>query len=267
MLQPDLHAINGLVQSWNKIVTSSESGSVYRVNGSSAQDFEMVSLFPRSGAKGRESLVHAGNDVMYGRQGRIESVGATEQFGDVETNDLSEDISNLIETETGWTLVFNQRLQRVYCFPDNENAIYVLHKPVVGTGLSPWSKYTTNHIAGFQPTAVMNCLDPIDKLEYVFFGDENGNVYKLEGTGADQSTAITTTRTSGLFKVPADLQAYDLQGWILYRGIADPVTLTLEFQYAGENVFNETIEVTLDATTGGWYWGGAVIDRDWETYA
>ena len=66
-----------------------------------AQDFEMVSLFPRSGAKGRESLVHAGNDVMYGRQGRIESVGATEQFGDVETNDLSEDISNLIETETG----------------------------------------------------------------------------------------------------------------------------------------------------------------------
>jgi hypothetical protein len=246
-----------LVQSWNKIVTSSEGGSLYRLNGSSAQDFAFVSQFPRSGARGEEGLVYAGNDVIYGRQGRIESAAATEQFGDVDTNDLSEDISDLIETYGDWTLVYNQRLQRVYCFPDGQDEIWVLNKPVIGTSLSPWSKYVTANSTTFQPTAVMNALDPSDGLEYVYFGDDSGNVYKLEGSGADQTTDIVVTRTSGLFKVPADLQAFNLQGWILYRGISDTVQITLEFQYAGENVFNETISETLDAADEGFYWGGS----------
>ncbi len=257
LIQPDLRPINGIVKSWNKIVTSSRGGSLYRLNGSSSKDFAFVSTFPRSGAEGDEALVYAGNDVIYGRQGRIESATATEQFGDVDTNDLSEDINDQIETYDGWTMVYNQRLQRVYCFPDNQNEIWVFHKPVLGTGLSPWSKFVTSHTTTFQPTAVMNALDPNDGLEYTYFGDSSGNVYKLEGTGADQTTDIVVSRTSGLFKVPADLQAFNVQGWILYRGLSTDVTVTLEFQYAGENVFNETITEVLSGTDAGWYWGGS----------
>jgi hypothetical protein len=255
MVQPDLHKINGLVQSWNKIVTSSQSGSLYRVNGSTSKDFAMVSMFPRSGAKGDEALVYAGNDVIYGRQGRIESVAATDQFGDVETNDLSEDISDLIDGFNDWTLVYNQRLQRVYCFPTGGDYIWVLHKSIIGTGLSPWVKYTTSHVTGFQPTAVMNALDPSDGLEYVYFGDASGNVYKLEGGTSDDSNNIVTTRTSGLFKVPEDLESFELSGWVLHRGIVDSVDIVMEFQFQGENVFNESVTVTLDGTNGGWFWG------------
>ncbi|MFQ5493647.1 MAG: hypothetical protein ACE5DX_05830 [Candidatus Dojkabacteria bacterium] len=257
LIQPDYHPINGAVGAFGKIVTSSDSGSLFILEGYSAQDFIFSELYPRSGADGDESLVYIGNDIVYGRQGAIESVTSTSRFGDVETNDLSQGISDQIGTFAPWVSVYNSRTQRAHFFPDSQNEMWTLHKPLLGSKLSPWIKNTTLHSSAFQPTAVMNMLDPSDSLEYVFFGDSSGNMYRLEGTGSgDGGTKdVHTERTSKLFSAPLDAEAYEVYGEIKYRkSAAQTVYLTL--LYAGMNVFDETITIDLPANTTSSYYGG-----------
>ena len=184
MIQPDYRPINGMVEAYNNIIVSSEYGNLFRIEGQSAEDFLMTPFYPRSGATGDESLVYAGNDFYYGRQGRIESVLSTERFGNIATDDISIGIEDKINDFKGWTSIFNSRTQKVYFFPDEQSEVWVFNKPLYeklkqieqgtnasteqGNQLSPWSKYVTGHALAFQPTAVMNMLDPSDGLEYVF---------------------------------------------------------------------------------------------------
>jgi len=256
LIQPDYRPVNGMVESFGRVVTSSEQGSLYKLTGSSSKDFAFEELFPRSGADGNESVVWAGNDIFYGRQGRLESVRATEEFGDVENNDLSQDIADLIEDFKDWVSVYNSRKNRVYFFPTNQSQVWVLFLPMLESGVSPWAKWTTQHSSAFNPTAVMNCLDPSDGLEYVFFGDSDGNVYRMEGSGASGdagSASIKAFRQSRLFSTPLDSHAYRLEGYVRWRR-DDAHTLTMKFQYAGENVFNKQIDVDLPAATGAIYY-------------
>ena len=270
LLQPDLRPINGMVESFGKVITSSDNnGSMFVLTGESAQEFYFDELFPRSGASGEESVTYVGNDIFYGRHGRIESVAASDKFGDVEQNDLSNDISDKIIDLKNWTSVYNSRTQRVFFFPDNSSDAWVYHKPLSSVGsdgvpLSPWIKYKTIHATDFQPTAIMNMIDPNDGLEYIFFGDSTGNVYRMEGTGlSDGGTAsIRTERLSKLVIAPLNAKVYNVQGWVKWRSITQATTLILRFEYAGENVFNEEITITLPATSninyfgGGGYFGG-----------
>jgi len=261
LIQPDLRAINGMVQGFSVIATSSAKGSSFYLAGSSAQDFAFKELHPQSGSSGNEALTYVGNDIMYGRQGRIESLISTDKFGDVDADDLSLGISDEIEGFDDWTIVYNSRKQVVYCYPEGEKQIWVYHKTNAATSkLSPWSKWVTSHEMEFDMTATMNCYSPVDGLEYVFFGDENGNVYQMEGTGSNGdggTNKIKCERLSAMINVPLDTEVFNLQGWVTYRKI-DPENLVLRFEYQGYNLFNEEITVTLTPDADQIYYGDDV---------
>lgn len=267
LIQPDYRAINGFQKAFGLVTTSSQFGELYKLSGSSAKDFSFDDFYPESGASSDESLTFIGTDILYGKMGRIESLVQTDRFGDVEENDVSIQIANKLETYKDWTLVYNSRLKRVYCF-DGEGHCWVYFKSLAQSSMSPWSRWLTTHATSMTPTAVMSMLDPVDGLEYVYFGDSSGNFYRMEGTGtSDGGTApIKTTRTSGSFKAQLDAEIYDVQGWFTYRS-SDAVTLDLTFLYNGENVFNESLSFTLPATTDRKVYGGGYYYSDGNYYS
>ena len=271
LLVPDLRAINGLVEAFGLIVASTAKGSLFKITGNSAKTDEtgfdgyaIDELYPRSGASGEESLAFVGNDIFYGRPGRMESVARTDKFGNVETDDLSVQISDQIDMFDSWTTAYNSRLQRVYFFPANEAQVWVLHKPLLSRDItkraviSPWSKWTTQHSSSFNPTAVMPMLDPVTNEEYVYFGDSSGNFYQLEGvdSGDAGSASIIASRTSRVFTVPLDTQAFDIEGWIKYRKDA-AATVTITVLWQGMSVYNQSKTIALPAASGVFY-GGSV---------
>ena len=272
---PDLRAVNGLVEAFEIIVASTEKGNLYKITGESAKinevgltPYAILPLYPDSGASGTEAVTFVGNDIFYGRPGRIESLASTDRFGNVETDDLSLKITPDIQTFTDWTVVYNSRFQRVYCFPTGEAEVWVLHKNLLPNQLStqsiidtpsPWSKWTTQHVSSFNITAAMSLLDPVTGEEFTYFGDSVGNFYQMEGDSAGDagSAAISAKRVSGVFSAPLDAQAYDFEGYIRYRA-AEAVTVTITLQHQGTNVFDKFITVSLPATPGNFY-GGQVF--------
>lgn len=282
LVQPDNGSINGMAKTFGILAFSSRYGSIYRLTGSSAKDFEMTSLFPRSGAQGDEAMVGVGGDVHFGRQGRIQGLSSTSNYGDVEPEDISLPISDQVEDVAEWTGVYNSRLQRIYWRPDTESKIYVYHssfKPpprpttesladiLSGKGkavsdLSPWSLWTSVNPRVLEPTALMPVIMPDDGLEYVAIGYSDGNVGLLEGNYDDPgdfgTTAqeITVSRLSKRYQLDSNAQVFDIQGWVSYRK-GDPFTITITLEASGENIFDESITINVPAATGGAYYGGA----------
>jgi len=259
LLAEDLRPINGVVSAFGTTVFSTERGEVYKLTGENSQDFAIGDFYPGSFASGDESVAYIGNDIIYGRQGRIESIRDTDRFGDVETDDITRNISDQVKDYTGWTTVYNSRLNRVYLFPEGQSEVWVFQTAMRDQGEeSPWMRWVTAHSLAFQPSFVFSGLDPSDNLEYVFMGDSSGNVYRLEGTGTsgDGGTSqITTTWLSKLFSVPSNAQAFDVQGEIKYRKDA-AATVTLTFEYAGEAIFTESLDINIPAATGAQHYGG-----------
>lgn len=271
LLTPDLRPVNGLVEAFGQVIVSSQKGRIFKLLGSDATDYRFDQLYANSAASGDESLVYTGNDVFYGRDGRIESLLATERFGDVEAADVSIDIANSIESFSNWVSVYNSRLDRVYFFPGgSQSQVWVFHKSV--PDVSPWVKYTSQHASSMQPTFAMNMLDPADGLEYLFFGDSSGRLFRMEGSGGDDAGAnIKTSFTSRLFSAPFGGQFSSVNGWIKYRS-NEAFTATLSILWAGEQVFTESRTVTATAASGDYfggdtwfggdfYWGSATFDR------
>lgn len=269
LIQPDYKAINGMVRAYGTTVTSSKKGDLFKLVGSGAEDFTFEEFYPQSGASGDEAMVFIGNDILYGRQGRIESVQSSDRFGDTINDDLSATIKPSVEDYDDWRLVYNQRNQRVYCFPDNQAEAWVFFKPMINTELSPWVRWRTTHATSFQPTAVMSMLDPSDGLEYVFFGDDSGNLYRMEGSGAsgDAGTdSIRSFRTSPQFRANLDAKAYKVEGWIKYKS-SDELDVNITILFNGETVFDESISVTLPASTGRKVYGGGYYYGDENYYS
>jgi hypothetical protein len=258
LLTPDLRYINGLLDAFEVVITSTMEGKIFKLIGNSSKDFQFASLYPRSGASGDESMKYVGNDVYYGRQGRIESLISNDKFGNVEADDLSVDIFDEISDYTDWTLTYNERTQRVYCYSQDTAELWVLYKPLVNSAVSPWSRFKTSHSMAFNPSTIMNCYDPVDNLEYVFMGDEVGNLYRMEGTPSGGDAGINNVKTERLSKMvlmPEDTESFILQGWVRYRRI-HPITLKLSFEFQGDQTFTETITVELEGATGQSYYGG-----------
>jgi len=268
LIQPDYRYINGMIEAFGLVATSSKKGSMFKLTGGSAKDFAFDELYPRSGASGDESVAYVGNDIAFGRQGRIESLISTDKFGDVDTDDISNDIFNLIEDFDDWTIVYNSRNQRIYCIPQDEKQIWVYHKSLAGQNISQWSKWVTAHSFEFDVTATMNMLDPADGLEYVFFGDANGNFYRMEGSGVTGDgglNSVTTERLSALIKAPLNAQTFNYECWIAYRA-GNAQTVTLTFEYRGENIFNESVEITIPVVTNRKVYGGGSYYNNSEGY-
>lgn len=267
LLAPDLKPINGHVEAFGVTVISTEKGQVFNLTGSSAADFAFADFYAGSYASGEESIAYIGNDVVYGRSGRIESVRDTDRFGDSEANDLTSPIADTIGDYDGWTCVYNSRLNRAYFFPTGQSEVWVVQTTMIGGEVSPWMRWTTQHAMAFRPTFAMNMLDPQDGLEYVFMGDASGNIYRMEGSGAGDagSANIQTQFRSKLFSAPLDAQAYDIEGWIKYRK-GEAATVTLTFMHAGQTVFNEAITVSIPAITNRPVYGGGIYYSDGNYY-
>lgn len=259
LLAPDLKPINALVEAFGSTIISTEQGQIYDLTGASAKDFAFDDFYAGSAAIGDESMSFVGNDIIYGRRGRIESVRDTDRFGDSESDDLSRLIADTVKTYPGWTVVYNSRLNRVYLFPEGISEVWVFDTAMLGGEVSPWMRWKTAHALAFQPTFVASMLDPSDGLEYVFMGNSSGNVFRLEGTGTDGdggTTNIAVEFLSKLFSVPLNAQSFEIEGYIKYRKIETASTVEIIFEYAGENIFSQSITLTLPAAEGGWYWGG-----------
>lgn len=250
ILMPDLKPINGLTGAFGQTILSTLNGSIFNLLGSNAKDFQIDPLYADSSASGSESLVYTGNDVVYGRPGVIESISATDRFGDVENNDLSLWISDDIRTYTGWTNVYNRRTKRAYFFPTAQSEVWAFNQAILSKKLSPWAKWTTQHSSAFQPTFVMNMYDPIDGLEYIFFGDSSGNVYRLEGTGENGDAGINeviANRTSALISTPENMIAHSLDGYVKYLKQLSDVDFSMVFSWQGDTIRDQPVNITMPA--------------------
>lgn len=268
LLMPDLKPINGHVEAFGTTILSTEKGRIFNLTGSSAKDFAFGEFYPGSNASGEESLVYIGNDIIYGRQGRIESVIDTDKFGDSEADDLTRQIADRVENYTGWRSAYNSRLNRVYLFPDDVSEVWLFQTAMRGQKTSPWMRWSTAHPMGFQPTFQMSMLDPGDGLEYEFMGDSSGNFYRMEGTGSGGdggSVSITTEWLTKLFSAPIDAEAFNVEGWIKYRK-GEAATVTLTFEYAGFSAFNESLTVNIPAVTGRPLYDGSIFYNNDEHY-
>jgi len=266
---PDLKPINGHVQAFGTTIFSTESGELFKLNGSNAEDFNIDSFYAGSAAQGDESLAYIGNDIIYGRGGRVESLRDTERFGDSEADDLTLEIQDQIESYTGWTSVYNSRLNRVYLFPTGQSEVWAFQTGMRGSGVSPWMRWKTQHALAFQPTFVMSMLDPSDSLEYVFMGDSSGNVFRLEGSGTSGdggSANIETEWLSKLFVAELDAKTHDIEGWIKYRKSSDAASVTLQLEYAGERIYDQAIVVDIPATASNAHYNNSKYYNNDEHY-
>jgi hypothetical protein len=90
MLTPDLKPINGVGTFHGDLVISTEKGRLFRLSGSSSIDYKWTEFYANSFAIGNEAMTDGGNDLYYMRSGgNIESLTATQQYGDVSVDDLS----------------------------------------------------------------------------------------------------------------------------------------------------------------------------------
>lgn len=285
ILSPDLKPINGIQEAFGLVVfsTATKQGRTWKLTGTTAKDFAVRGLHPDSSASGNESMVFIGNDIAYGRAGRIETLLRTDQFGDVATDDISRPILPEIDGYADWTSVYNARTQLVYFFADEIGECWVLDKSMLDeqtrisaaktlTGkrtVSPWIKYTTTHALGFRPTAVMNFYDPQDGLEYVFMGDASGNIYRMEGVGSsgDGGTeTIISNRTSKSFSLPLDAQAFKVDGWVKYRNDVS-YTMTISLLWSGSSLIDERVEVQAEGIGTRPYYSSGIYYADGNYYS
>ena len=256
---PDLRPFNGLEAAFGQFLLSTERGRLYRLSGSTGEDFAIEEFHVGSAVVGDEAIKNIGNDVVMGLAGRIESLSGTLNFGDVEANDLSLPIGSLVKDVTGWTIEYDRKLQKVFCFPNNQSALYVLHKNVLNdkeNQLSPWSKWTTTHTTNFTPTTVMQLVNPLNNQDVVYFGDTAGRIYRLDGEGGQDGGTddITVKRRSGMFAVP-DGNTFDVKGWIHYRKLF-AATVTIRVLGGGVAIYDQEISLQLPENANVAVYGG-----------
>ena len=194
MLTPDLRPINGVGKTLaGDLILSTVEGAIFKLTGSSSLDYKWQEFYPGSNAVGTESLVSIGNDIVYMRKGgNIESLLATQNYGDVSADDLSRWIPLTVADMTGSLSVYDQRNQRVLFFTGNK--VIVLFKDILYGGastgetgakakLSPWSIYKTDHSSGFATSAAKYMRIPGTTNTSVYFGGPTGQIFDFNGSG------------------------------------------------------------------------------------
>ena len=269
LASPDLRPINGAIQEFGRVFFSTEDGRMWVLSGTDATNYRVDEFFPRSFASGAEAIVGIGNLVLYGRRGRIELLSDTDRFADTEANDITLKIADQIQSYKDWTIAYNNRTQKAYCFSENQSEVWVLHVPVIPTGMSPWMRYQTDHPMAFQPTAVMNMIDPDDGLEYVFMGDSSGNFFRMEGTngnGGDGGTNEIDCRFIGRnYTLDQDQEMSDFTGYMRYKK-RDAYTTSLSFLYSGKQALDQSIQINVPSTTGSAFYNNDQYYNNSEYY-
>ncbi len=255
----DLKPFNGLEEGFGFVVMSTEEGRIWKLTGSTAKDFAMESQYLGSASTGDEGIANVGNDVVYGRAGAIEALSGVQEYGDTEADDISRWIQPDIDTVTSWTIVYDRKLQRVFCLPSGVGEIHVYHKGLSNSELSPWSKWTTSHTVNFEPTTIWQMKHPTDKTDTVYMGDSSGNIYQFDGTGGQDggSADVASYRTSGLVKTTLS-QMNTVTGWVDYEKKTGASTLNVTFEWGGTTLFDQAISLTLPAQDSPAVYGGSV---------
>ena len=268
---PNLKPGKGLIDALGRLVLGTLEGNFYQLNGIDSKDHSLDILYAAAGSSSDEGQVFAGNDIIYSRLGAIEALSGSDQFGDIDADDLSRQIKDKVKNIAGFTLVYSPRFKKIYAIPEAGGTIYVLHKSFLDEnvrrrktgqaplGSSPWSIWTTDHSFNFEPTAAMRMLHPAGGLEYMFMGSRDGKLYQVEsGAGGDpSSTDIEAIRVSPVFSVPPG-KILKVNGTLWHRKIFSH-TATLTFEYGGREVFDSsTISVSMAAATNAPVFGGTV---------
>lgn len=252
MVSPDLLPING-VELWQGIlIMSTDGGRLWKLTGTDSTDFVWVPFYTGSFAAGEETMATIGNDVVYmKRDGVIESLVGTDRFGDVSANDLSKWIRTTSAGASDSITVYDQSRQKVYFFAGS-NKLLVLFKDLLGTELSPWMVYKTDHTSSFSTNAAAYIREAGGNSasdHYVYYGDDSGNIYRLDGTGSGDNgdTDIECTRKTGFVQrletedgKPIKVKRNRLRGRVYYRRISS-VNLIMDFEWADDYATNRCI--------------------------
>ncbi len=263
LLTPNLKPINGLIQFKNDTIISTEGGTMYRLVGDDASNYRFVPYYAGSAAIGDNAFVDAGDDVYYMREGGvIESLRATESYGDVGTDDISLQVKETVKDQDDARIVYDRTNRKILFWLPSK--ILVLFKDLLDTDLSPFSIYKTAHPSAFNTEAVkfMRYPDVVNDDFSVFFGDSIGNVYDLNGSGTDGDAGtddIVTTRRLPL-QVINDNDM--VEGRVYYRRKGEcQLNMTFEWGDARSQtdltiVLKGSLEVAGNYYGGAYYYGG-----------
>lgn len=274
MLTPDLRPINGACLFYKQLIVSTDGGKLFILTGTDSTNYKFEEFYPGSNCIGPESIISAGDDVYYMRQGGgIESLRSTQKFGDIETDDISRFIPETVRGLTACSTVYDEDRQKVLFFVGSK--ILVLFKHLIYEAavvsdkgdrlrVSPWGIYKTQHSSGFSTNAQKYMLIPGDSVSSVFFGDSSGNVYNLngEGTSGDAGTAdIQVQRKTRVVDERDGFKSmrHITRGRVTYTRLNE-VSLSINLDWSDE-YSSSTASVTLDgatALTSGAYFGGTV---------
>lgn len=269
MLSPDLRKIVGATVFMDDLIIVTDRGSLFKLVGVDANDYQWLPFYLGSGSLGYESIINVGNDILYMKpSGAIELFTSTQQYGDVRSDDISRWIPTTIAgldnestNPVGSIACYDQINQKVYWFvrtTGGRGKVLVLFKDIMGSELSPWSIYETAHASDFITSAAKFMYQPGTKNYFVFFGDSTGNIFKMNGTGlgdGDTLSSIRTYRTSRLLE--GNGVSNIAIGSIQYRRQYE-VTAGLSITW-GEDYGIDSAAVVLKGNSGtdGAYFGGA----------
>lgn len=263
MTSKDLKPINGVGLFFDSIVFSTVDGRMFRITGTDATDYAVEEFYSGSSAVGEELMVNAGNDLIYVKTGgAIESLRATNDYGDTSADDLSKWIQDEVRGMADGIAVYDQQRQRVLFF--RYLSVLVLDKYAMTKGRSPWMKWTTQLTTNFDTSAASYIRDPNGTDYTILFGGPAGQIYDMNGTGAgdEGSILIKTYRKS---KLLTGLPTIDdlISGRVHYRRKASQ-NMDVEFEWS--EAYTETTNrlvlkdplVTVGTVNwgGDLYWGG-----------
>lgn len=274
MLTPDLRPINGVVKNIaGDLIISTTYGSLFKLSGTGPSTYKWDNFYPGSESAGDESLASIGNDVVYmKRGGNIESLIATQNYGDVASDDLSRWIPDSVNGLESSLTVYDQNNQKVFFFVTSK--VLVLFKDILYSGaiiddagsrakLSPWSVYKTLDSASFNTSAAKYMRMPGTKTYTVYFGASDGRIFDINGTGINGdagSSEIELARKTRLIETKDGLKfGHITRGSVQYRRINE-VSFSIELDWADEYM-TSTSSVTLKGPPpgdAGVYFGGSV---------
>lgn len=274
MLTPDLRPINGVAKTLaGDLIISTVEGALFKLSGSGPETYKWDEFYPGSQAVGDESMTSIGNDIVYMRKGgNIDSLVATQNYGDVAADDLSRWIPETVNDLSQSITVYDQKNQKVFFFVQNK--VLVLFKDVLYSGalvdedgnrlkVSPWSVYKTLDSSSFNTSSAKFMRRPGTTETTVFFGSADGRIFDLNGSsssgdaGAEDIEVIRKTRLMG----PKDgiRMGHITRGAVQYRRINE-VSFSVELDWADE--YNtSTASVTLKgppASDVGVYYSGDI---------
>jgi len=276
MTTPDLLPINGVALYYGTLIISTENGRTWKLTGTDSTDFAWEPFYPNSNVGGTgtdcESMASIGNDVAFMKNnGAIETLIATQNYGDVATDDISKWIRSLTSGLSSARVVYDQARQKVYFFAGS-NMLLVLFKDMMESGFSPWSRYKTAHSSSFDTNCAIYMRQPGGTDWYVYFGGSTGQIYQMESenSGDPSSTSIEAYRRSRFNEMFQDKYGntvqpeYDrLRGRVFYRRVAD-CDLLIDVEWADDySIARCTVPLDGPSTAdgafyfgGSWYFGG-----------